>query len=243
MVSYQHSLDVYLMTANPSVSQQLISAAADGQTSKVRGLLSLPLQFSDYNLFCALYQAAHGGHVECLETLLAGAGFSPPHPYFYQTFNAAVAGGHLACVARLAPLCSTSQRFAGLSVAAQHGQTSVLEFMIGAGFAAVCDNHIALVVAAKHGNADCVRLLLNVLDARANNSQALCMAALEEHVECVDLLYPHSCPLTALKQLKIHYPDSAFAHSLLEHAIDRHQRKVLVEATNTCGRDAPGRKI
>jgi len=187
------------MTANPSVSQQLISAAADGQTSKVRGLLSLPLQFSDYNLFCALYQAAHGGHVECLETLLAGAGFSPPHPYFYQTFNA--------------------------------------------GFAAVCDNHIALVVAAKHGNADCVRLLLNVLDARANNSQALCMAALEEHVECVDLLYPHSCPLTALKQLKIHYPDSAFAHSLLEHAIDRHQRKVLVEATNTCGRDAPGRKI
>lgn len=243
MVHYQQPPTISAMRTNLCTDDQLINCAAHGQTSRVHALLSLPHEFSDYTLFCALYQAAHGGHLECLETLLAGAGFSPPHPYLYQTFNAAVAGGHIPCVELLAPLCSISQRFAGLNMAAQHGQTSVLEFMIGAGFVAVCEDSTPLVVAAKHGNADCVRLLLNVFDARAQDSRALCVAALEERVECVDLLYPHSCPQTALKQLKIHYPDSAFAHSLLEHAIDRQQRQVLVEATQTCGRDAPGRKI
>lgn len=52
----------------------------------------------------------------------------------------------------------------------------------------------ALVLAAKNGHAECVKLLIPVSDPKAHGSLALSHAASNGHLECVKLLIPVSSP-------------------------------------------------
>lgn len=80
----------------------------------------------------------------------------------------------------------------GLTRAARNGHTMVVEVLLS-----YCDNdydrNMALMEAAEHGRADCVRLLLaNKVDATALNSSALQAALKRRQVECIALLAPVS---------------------------------------------------
>ena len=56
-----------------------------------------------------------------------------------------------------------------------------------------CDSR-ALVLAAREGHAECVKLLIPISDPEATESLALALAARRGHVECVKLLIPVSNP-------------------------------------------------
>lgn len=79
--------------------------------------------------------------------------------------------------------CSSTGDLAGI--------VQLLSFWPGAQGSA---HALPLQAAARHGHAECVRLLIPISDPQANDSRALLLAAGNGHAECVRLLIPVSDP-------------------------------------------------
>jgi ankyrin repeat protein len=82
-----------------------------------------------------------------------------------------------------------------LKQAARLGDVSGLIQALDGGAQAFAGESAALGSAAQEGHAECVKLLMEVSDPKANESGALRWAALWGHAECVKLLIPVSDPL------------------------------------------------
>lgn len=76
--------------------------------------------------------------------------------------------------------------------AAQDGDAALLSSLLARGADAGHGMSMALRVAAHEGNAECVRLLAPISDAKCLSSQALSLAAAGGHAECVGILSPFS---------------------------------------------------
>lgn len=76
--------------------------------------------------------------------------------------------------------------------AAQSGDAALLSSLLARGADAGHGMSMALRVAAHEGNAECVRLLAPISDAKCLSSQALSLAAAGGHAECVGILLPFS---------------------------------------------------
>jgi hypothetical protein len=79
--------------------------------------------------------------------------------------------------------------------AARWGALSALAQALDGGADALAGDSEALGVAALNGHVDCVRLLIPASDAKARQSYALRWAAHEGRRDCVELLIPASDPL------------------------------------------------
>lgn len=82
-----------------------------------------------------------------------------------------------------------------LCEAAKHGRAECVKLLIPNGIP-LHNKNLALCMAAHGGNVDCVKLLIPVSNPKDNKSIALTLAAQNEHVECVKLLIPVSDSLS-----------------------------------------------
>ena len=89
-------------------------------------------------------------------------------------------------------------------------------------------NSEALRLAAAQGYLECVKLLIPVSDCKSNHSQALAWAVLKGHNECVEALYDHSEPYDVLKTLDS--PQTAQECAEFQSFIARKERTTLEQA-------------
>lgn len=83
--------------------------------------------------------------------------------------------------------------FLALQFAARHGQADAVRLLIP-----FCDpsaqNSLALVLAAESGHANCLNLLMPVSSGEGHLFKALCRALLNGRIECVKILLPVANP-------------------------------------------------
>ena len=83
-----------------------------------------------------------------------------------------------------------------LAFAAEYGDVPHVLRLLSEGVDAKADDSWALRLAASNGHTECVRLLIRVSDPKAQNSAALVLAADRGGTECVEMLIQVSDPKT-----------------------------------------------
>lgn len=100
----------------------------------------------------------------------------------------------------------------------------------------------ALIVAARKGHSQCVKLLIAVSNPRAHQSCALSLAVLSGNQRCVDLLLPVSDPHVALRTIEHDFCDLQ-SYEVLERAIAHHQKQLLEKSLGDTSNSQGVRKI
>lgn len=129
--------------------------------------------------------------------------------------------GHVECVKLLIPVSTapiTDELYSPLIRAVRRGHTECASLLIP-----VTEKpwiHFALCVAVERNDIGCVKLFMPACDPKEHNSRPLQLAALNGHARCVELLYPVSDPIVALKQLQYDHPDHSINWGQLQEMIE-----------------------
>ena len=100
-----------------------------------------------------------------------------------------------------------------------------------------------LLMVAYNGEVGVLRVLMEVCDPKADNSEALYNAIVTSRKECIDLLLPVSDCEVVLEKLEHDHPNSPYLYEPLQHALAQRQKQVLEKTLDGIPAVARVRKI
>jgi hypothetical protein len=211
-----------LMTPD-DITNELIFAARNGNANDVRRFI--PLCDPKYNHSEALCAAAENGHAECVALLIL---LSDPKAQGYHPLRLACMNNHIECVRLFLQSTPNDDKSLALHECVKHQHLECLELLIP--FCALhAHNGLPLRTAAHEGYTQGVRLLIPLTDLKARTG-ALVEATSAGHVDCMEVLYPVSDPLEALRRIQDIYPQATKRWQALERMIAQEQNDTLCAA-------------
>lgn len=175
-----------------------------------------------------LLEAARNGNADNVRDLIIGSDVT----HNTEALCVAAEHGHVECVALLIPVADPkANKSLAMHQCVKHQHTECLKILLPFSDANSCSG-LALSNAAHDGYTEGVRLLIPLSDLEMR-TRALALAAGMEHMDCVELLYPVSDPLEAVRRMKMVYmPKVAKSWEVLERMIAQEQNDTLRAAVN-----------
>lgn len=172
----------------------------------------------------AAVEAAKAGHVACMEHLIARAA---DDTIYDQCLRSAVVGGHAQCVEWLAPKSTLDVVYSVLLNTVRMRNHECFDMLRE--YAALSQHQTLFHEAVLCNNHHAFHTLLPLVDPKCNDSLALQLACLKQHIELFDKLYLVSDPIAARAQLTA----SNTLTDLLDARIEQDRlNAVLTQATN-----------